>query len=387
MVSALGVGKEDSAARLFSGALPATTSRTLTDGRRVPVLAIWESSTIIPPALKPFDCRNNRIAAMTLAQIREAVERALSQFGPDRVGVVVGSSTSSLEATERAVRAFAQSGVHPPDYHFDRQHAMGALSSFLAARSGARGPAYTVSTACSSAAKALLCAKGLIETGICDAVISGGVDTLCDLTVNGFAALGQVSDERTNPMSAHRRGLNIGEGGALFLLSREDGPLSLAGGGESMDAHHMSAPHPEGRGAAMAMAAALADAGIAAGDVGCINLHGTGTKANDAMESLAVSGIFGDVPCSSTKPFTGHCLGASGAVEAAICAISLQDGKGRLPPHVWDGVVDPQIAPLHLITPGETWQQTGSTAYMLSNSFAFGGNNCALVLRREGGLP
>jgi 3-oxoacyl-[acyl-carrier-protein] synthase-1 len=230
----------------------------------------------------------------------------------------------------------------------------------------------------------MISARDLLATGFCDAVITGGVDTLCDLTLNGFEALAALSRSRCLPMSRNRTGLNIGEGAALMIMTREDGPVRLIGGGESGDAHHMTAPHPEGLGAERAMREALRDARLEPADIAYLNLHGTATPQNDAMEAKAVARIFDAVPTSSTKPLVGHCLGAAGAIEAAFCWLALQADENRvpLPPHIFDGEIDVEIPVPRLVSVGETVLREGPTR-MMSNSFAFGGNNCALIL--EGG--
>jgi 3-oxoacyl-[acyl-carrier-protein] synthase-1 len=245
------------------------------------------------------------------------------------------------------------------------------------------GPAYVHSSACSSSAKALASAARLIRMGLVDAVVTGGVDTLCGFTVAGFSALESVSPVPCNPLGANRKGINLGEGAALFLMSGEPAAVVLCGWGESSDGHHMSAPDPNGGGARIAMNEALRRAGIDAGAIDYINLHGTATVQNDAMESRAVADLFGtQVAVSSTKPFTGHTLGAAGAVEAAFCWLAMQDEneEGVLPPHLRDGERDATLPALNVAQPG---QRLGRPIrYALSNSFAFGGSNAALVFGR-----
>jgi 3-oxoacyl-[acyl-carrier-protein] synthase-1 len=243
------------------------------------------------------------------------------------------------------------------------------------------------SSACSSSGKALASAARLIRMGLCDAVVTGGVDTLCEFTVAGFAALESVSTAVCNPMSIHRNGINIGEGAALFLMTAEapaiGAGVALLGWGESSDGHHMSAPDPTGRGARLAIEQALDRAGIDAAQVDYINLHGTATKQNDAMESGVIAALFGlAVPVSSTKPFTGHTLGAAAAVEAALCWLVMQDdnAEGRLPPHLWDGAADPALPALNLVAQGGALGRPAR--HVLSTSFAFGGSNAALLLGR-----
>lgn len=328
--------------------------------------------------------RNNALLLAALQPIRAAVDTARERFGPLRVAIVLGTSTSGVGESEAAwAHRHAQGAL--PAWHDVRQQEIGSGASLLAAELGVLGPAYVISTACSSSAKALASAARLLQAGLADAVVCGGADSLCDFTIAGFAALEAVSDARCNPMSAHRCGINIGEAGALFLMTRErsgDGPaIRLAGWGETSDAHHISAPEPSGRGAEAAMRAALDMAGLAPADIGYLNLHGTATPHNDAMESEAVARVFGlDTPCSSTKPLTGHTLGAAGALEAAIGWLTLQ-GDGALPVHHFDGARDTALPAIRLVQPGE--RLAAAPRAVLSNSFAFGGSNAALVLTRE----
>jgi 3-oxoacyl-[acyl-carrier-protein] synthase-1 len=254
----------------------------------------------------------------------------------------------------------------------------------LAAVLGACGPAYVHSSACASSAKALASAARLILTNICDVVVAGGVDSLCSFTVAGFTALESVSTRRCNPLSRNRDGINIGEGAALFLMSREPAEISLRGWGESSDGYHVSSPDPKGVGARRAMEQALARAGVTAAEIDYINLHGTATLQNDAMEARVVHALFGDrVAVSSTKPMTGHALGAAGAIEAALCWLAMQgdNPSGRLPPHLWDGEHDPALPVLQLAERGSTIGR--HLRWSVSNSFAFGGANATLVMRRE----
>jgi 3-oxoacyl-[acyl-carrier-protein] synthase-1 len=261
---------------------------------------------------------------------------------------------------------------------------MGSVAQFIARLGGLHGPAYTVSTACSAGAKAFASAQSLLTSGFCDAVITGGVDALCDLTLNGFEALSSLSRTISKPMSKNRDGLNIGEGAALFILTRAQGSVQLCGVGESCDAYHMSAPHPEGIGAEAAMRQALHEAHLQPADIHYLNLHGTGTPLNDAMEAKAVRRLFGHVPCSSTKPTVGHCLGAAGAMEIGFCWLALQQGQDgiyELLPHAWDGEPDDTLPALQLVHCGDMLEQR-ETVYFMSNSFAFGGNNCAVIIGR-----
>ena len=219
----------------------------------------------------------------------------------------------------------------------------------------------------------------MIAAGLSDMVVCGGVDTLCDLTLNGFASLEALSGKVSNPLSVNRDGINLGEGIALFVLSAQPSAWRVAGWGESSDAYHISAPDPAGSGAELAARKALNAAGVSARDIGYVHLHGTGTRLNDQMEAGVMSRLFGDdVPVSSTKPMTGHTLAAAGACQAAFCLMGME--RGRLPPHLWDGHADPDLAPLRLAAVGET---APGLRYCYSASYAFGGNNAALILARE----
>ncbi len=294
------------------------------------------------------------------------------------MAVVLGVSTAGLDEGVTAVRQVHAGFGWPAGYDYALQE-MGNAAQCVAQQLGTSGPAYVISTACSSGAKAIATGARLLRSGLADAVVAGGGDALSGFTIAGFSALDAVSAERCNPLSANRKGINIGEGAALFLMGRDEGPVRLAGWGESADAHHMSAPEPGGRGAAEAMQRALARAGVAAADIDYVNLHGTATGQNDAMESLAVHRVLGpDVAVSSTKPLTGHALAAAGAIEAAFAWHTLVDNPaGRLPVHWWDGVVDPALPALRVVAPGAALGRP--VRHVLSNSFAFGGSNAALL--------
>ena len=322
--------------------------------------------------------RSNALLLAALAPLRARIQAAVDRFGPRRVALVLGVSTAGLDEGVTAVRRRQADGVWPAGYDYALQE-MGNAAECVARQLGIAGPAYAISTACSSGAKALATGARLLRSGIVDAVVAGGSDALSGFTIAGFSALDAVAAERCNPLSAHRKGINIGEGAALFLMGRDAGPVRLAGWGESADAHHMSAPEPSGRGAAEAMARALARAGVAAADIDYVNLHGTATEQNDAMESLALERVLGvDVPVSSTKPLTGHALAAAGAIEAAFAWHTLVDNPGgRLPVHWWDGVADPALPALRAVAPGMTLGRP--VRHVLSNSFAFGGSNAALL--------
>jgi 3-oxoacyl-[acyl-carrier-protein] synthase-1 len=385
--SALGRSNAEIASRLFAADRSGIALRDdLVPQRTFPFGTVPGELPEVPPALARYACRNNRLALAALEQIRGELDAALVRYGRARIGVVAGTSTSGVGDAEAAIALRARTGRLGSAFKYD-QLEFGGLGGFLAEVSGARGPAYTLSTACSSGARALASARSLLALGLCDAVICGASDSLCGLTANGFAALGALSARGSNPCSLNRDGLTIGEGAAFFLATREEGGIQLAGVGESSEAHHISAPDPEGKGAEIAMRGALRDAGVAASDIAYLNLHGTGTPQNDPMECGAVARVLGgDVPCSSTKPLFGHALGAAGALEAAVCWLVLNAREGDelpLPPHLYDGERDPACAGVRLARAGER-AHVGAVARVMTNSFGFGGNNCSLVLAREG---
>lgn len=383
VITPLGRGKQAVAQGLFAGSQRGIVARAdLLPARTVEVGAVPESLAPLPATLAVYDSRNNRLMQAALAEIAAAVEDATSRYGRDRIAVILGTSTSGIADGEDALMHYRREGRWPE--HFDyRMQETGSLAEFAARSLGLTGPAYTIATACSSSAKVFASARRLIRAGLVDAAVVGGADTLCRMTLNGFASLEALSKGRCNPFSANRDGITIGEGAAAFLLDREPGPVRLLGVGETSDAHHATAPDPEGRGAAQAMRDALADAELAPETIVYVNLHGTATPLNDAMEAKAIADLFGSrVPCSSTKALTGHMLGAAGGCEAAFLWLTLNsrtNPERLLPPHLWDGVPDPALPALNLVGRGTTFSPSPQTA-MLSNSFGFGGSNMALIL-------
>jgi 3-oxoacyl-[acyl-carrier-protein] synthase-1 len=379
VVCSLGAGKQAVAEALFGAAAHGLHDREgWVPGRALTLGHVVTTLPSLPPELAHRDTRNNRLLMLAAREIETELHAAIARFGVERIGVVIGTSTTGIEEATRSIATRGQTGSWPADYRYADQE-LGAPAAFLAEWLGVAGPAYGISTACTSGARALLTAQRLLDTGLCDAVICGGADTLCRLATNGFHALEATADARCQPFSRLRDGINIGEAAALFLMTRESAPIVFLGGGASSDAHHMSSPEPEGRGASDAMARALSSAGLDAGMIDYVNLHGTATEHNDAMESRAVAATFGrPVPCSSTKALTGHTLGAAGALEAAFCWLALADPQRRLPPHVWDGDADPSLPPL-AFTDGDSRLSPGRR-HLMSNSFAFGGNNASLIL-------
>ena len=330
-----------------------------------------------------FDRRNARLALAAMQHAPDgllpALADAVERYGSDRIGVVIGTSTSGMYETEQAFAHRHEHGRFPDHYHFERQHAWNATADFIRSYLQLGGPCYTISTACSSGSKALIVAQRLIRTGVCDAVIAGGVDSLCRLTCYGFKSLELTAEQPCTPLDRDRNGISLGEGGALMLLERTREALNdrvhLLGCGESSDAHHMTAPHPQGKGALLAMQQALAAAGRDPRQIDYVNLHATGTPQNDRAEMLAMQQLFDDaVQCSGTKGLTGHTLGAAGAIEAAICWLSLQ--QQFRPGTCGLQQVDPEFQRPVISAP----QPRAALRNVMCNNFGFGGNNSSLVL-------
>ncbi|MGF1734842.1 beta-ketoacyl-[acyl-carrier-protein] synthase family protein [Photobacterium satsumensis] len=383
--SALGKTAEHIHFRLNQGSSPdmEAVSGWLNNGSDTVIGKAAGEMPIIPDNLKQYKTSNNQLALSALMQIAQPVQSAIAKYGAERVAVIVGTSTSGIATGEEALDEYFKKGQFPSSYHYSLQE-VGNLGEFVADYLGVNGPVYTVSTACSSSGRVFLSAKRLLNAGIVDAVVVGGADSLCRLTLNGFNGLEALSNSLCIPFSENRQGINIGEAAAFMLLSlsEEDSDnisdvpaVAFLGGGESSDAHHISAPHPEGEGAELAMRKALEDAALSPGNIGYINAHGTATPLNDAMEAKAIYRVFQDrVPVSSTKQLTGHTLGAAGAVEAAICWHILRYGLD-LPKQKSSGKRDPSLAPISLVRSNMKLEHPA----ILSNSFAFGGNNVSLI--------
>ena len=332
--------------------------------------------------LAEFDCRNNRLALLGLRQDRfeQAVDNARRTYGADRIGVLVGTTTSGILETELAYRRRTSSGELPPTLRYRQTQNLFSVSEVVRRRLDLRGPVASISTACSSSAKVFASASRWMETSLCDAVVVGGVDSLCFMTLYGFASLGLLSERPCRPCDAERNGLSIGEAAGFVLLERRsagNGDIDLLGYGESSDAYHMSTPHPEGLGAITAMERALERAEMKPIDIDYVNLHGTGTQANDLAEDRAVVKTFGiHTPCSSTKDRTGHTLGAAGITEAIVAALCLR--HGFIPGTVHTNRIDPLIQSRVMRT-----SESRPLRSVMSNSFGFGGNNCSLILGKR----
>lgn len=362
------------------------------------------SDSVLQPSGARYDMKVVRIENQALNQIAADVELVKQKYGAERIAVCVGSCDNGTEFSVAAHRNYFSEGEFPADYNLEIQGADYA-STMVAEKFGLKGPVNTFSTACSSSAGAIIKGAELILAGLADAAVVGGIDIASDTTLVGFGALEAVSSEITNPLSKNRHGITLGDGAAFFVLTKEDlstmsssgltrESVRLLGWGESSDAYHMTSPDPSGAGAEKAIRRAIERAGIQISDVGYINLHGTGTKLNDSMESKAVAAIFGEnsVPVSSTKAVTGHTLGAAAALEAAICWKALVENKGKnrdnrtLPLQVWDGVKDDELPSLNIVDKNNFGQaasiavESAELKVCLSNSFAFGGANACLAL-------
>ena len=331
--------------------------------------------------LAEFDCRNNRLAQLALEQdgFAQTVLAAREKYGARRIAAILGTSTSGILETEHAYQQRdPQTGALPAGFRFATTHNLYASSDFVRRYLGLEGPAAMVSTACSSSAKVFASAARLMALGLCDAAVVGGVDSLCRNTLYGFASLDLVGREPCRPCDAQRGGISIGEAAGFALLERPEAAathsgVALLGYGESSDAYHMSTPHPEGEGAALAMRRALASAGLEPGAIDYINMHGTASQVNDSMEDKAISAVFGTrTPCSSTKGWTGHALGAAGITEAVIAALCI--GHGFMPGCLNARAIDPNFTSEVLLA-----NRQGRVERVLSNSFGFGGSNASLI--------
>ena len=382
--SALGAGRESHARALLAGA---TGLRKLDFDTSTLDCWLGEVRGFDEPLkgrLAAMDCRNNRLAEFALSQdgFEAAVSASIRRHGAHRIGVFLGTSTAGVHSTELAYRARASDTL--PDWFVLRYtQNVYSLTDFVARRLGLRGPALTISTACSSSAKVFPAARRAIEAGLCDAALVGGVDSLCLTTLYGFNSLQLVSSDICRPADVARNGISIGEAAGFALLdpSTESG-FELLGYGESSDAHHMSTPDPGGRGAAESMLGALSMANLLAADIGYVNLHGTGSAVNDIAECRAIITVFGPgTPCSSTKGWTGHTLGAAGIVESAISLLALE--HGFLPRSLNTLDKDPAIEAAILMETRRIGAREPALRCVLSNSFGFGGSNCSLLFGKS----
>lgn len=382
ITSALGAGREATLAALRAGRgglRPCDFPRAELDTWIGRVPEIEEAQ--FPGAYAPWDCRNNRLARIALEQdgFAAACARARERYGAANVGVFVGTSTAGIEQTERAYRNRRDDGRLPGWFDYDRTQDVYSLAEFTRTYLGLSGPAITISTACSSSAKVFASAWRHLQAGLCRAAVVGGVDTLCLMTLYGFHSLQLVSAAPCRPADIARDGINLGEAGGFALLEwppEASGDLQLLGYGESADAYHMSAPHPEGAGARRAMADALQRADLAPGAIDWVHLHGTGTPANDLAEDKAVRDVFGEgAACSSTKGWTGHTLGAAGIASFAISALAIEEGF--LPASMNTRQVDPELSGDIVLS-----NRDRAVDRVMINAFGFGGSNASLLVGR-----
>ncbi|EAQ0265161.1 beta-ketoacyl-[acyl-carrier-protein] synthase family protein [Salmonella enterica] len=379
MINALGNKVAEVAANLTRGVSPGMRPRAgwLLGFPEAVLGGVDAELPPIPDSFSAHRTRNNQLLLAALAQIQPQVDEAIARYSRDRIAVVMGTSTSGLNEGDAHVN-LSLNQQPSPHWQYPQQE-LGDPSRFLNRWLGLAGPAFTLSTACSSSARAIISGRRLIEAGLADVAIVGGSDTLSRMPVNGFNSLESLSPTLCQPFGRDRSGITIGEGAALMVLTREPQPIALLGVGESSDAWHISAPHPQGEGAIRAITQALNDAGLQPDDVGYINLHGTATPLNDQIESRVVHDLFGErVPCSSTKHLTGHTLGAAGITEAAIATLILQM-QLPLPPQDFNrGEIDPTLPACGVLREA----QPLARPVILSNSFAFGGNNASILLGR-----
>lgn len=367
--SALGTTREACLEALYAGRSGLAASR-FAEPLETALGSIDEALPALPAKLLAYDTRLARMAVLLCEPMQLQLAAAIRRHGASRVGIVVASSTGGLAASEQAIRA----AKLPHTYSFERSHAFYALVQVLRGLSGARGPGYVVSTACSSGNKVFGCAQRLLAAGTLDAVLVGGIDTLCQVTVRGFHSLGILSARPCRPFAHERDGTSIGEGGALFLIERgAEAAVSLCGVGECSDAHHMTQPAPDGSGAAAAMRLALEEAGLDASQIDHVNAHGTGTPLNDAAEARAIELVLGaGVPVVSTKGATGHMLGAGAAMEAVFAIAAIE--RGQIPPSLGCEPRDPQIK----LAIAEA-ARAHACRYVMSNALAFGGSNASVI--------
>ena len=379
MVNALGRTNEEIAVNLTRGVAPGMTHREgwLQNAPDAMLGGVDGELPPLPDAFAAHRSRNNQLLLAALAQIQPAVDEAIARVGRARVAVVLGTSTSGLDEGDVHVD-LTLNGNASTAWQYAQQE-LGDPSRFLSRWLALEGPAFTLSTACSSSARAMISGRRLIDAGLADVAIVGGADTLSRMPVNGFHSLDSFSTSLCQPFARDRCGITIGEGAALMLLTREPQPIALLGIGESSDAYHISAPHPQGEGAIRAIQQALQEAGMTPDDVGYINLHGTATPLNDQIESQVVHRLFGEkTPCSSTKHLTGHTLGAAGITEAALSALILRDDLPLPPQDFSRSPLDPALPRCGVLTTA----QPLARPVILSNSFAFGGNNASILLGR-----
>lgn len=382
IVCSAGIGQQDFYQNLLRpGDSYFTEVEGLSSGRRRFVAEVKAEQDDFPPHMRHHYSRTNQHVFSALLQIRETLDDVLMRYPSHRIGVIMGTCTSGSTEIDRS-RAFEiANGRIPEGYRYDVEF-MDNVADFVRGYLNIAGPSLSVSTACTSSGKAIAMAKRYLDANLLDAVIVGGADSYSKATLNGFDSLASLSEGICLPFGKYRDGINLGEGAAIFVISRDPSEIQLLGAGESSDAYHMSAPDPTAKGPEIAIRFALEMAGVEPDDIGYINLHGTATRANDDMESILVNRVFGDrVPCSSTKNLTGHTLGAASSLELAACVSVLKQNTGEYPVIAQHGnyEIDPALPPINLAGPDVTTRKP----VFLSTSYAFGGSNTCLVVAKK----
>ena len=388
LICCAGQNKDELYSSCLTGYQGGLKMMELFDGKQFPTgLVIPEKHKVVSnsPVKEPSAYAGStkiiKLIEAALEQIQSEIENVISKYSVDRIGVCLGSCDNGSEGSILAHKALLENGAFPADYNLRFQSASFA-AEFIAAKFGLQGPVITTATACASGTSAIIRGAELIRSGFCDAVIAGGADVVSETVLLGFHALDALSENLANPFSKNRKGINLGEGAAFFVLDTvpfaQAENIELLGYGESCDAYHMTAPGIDGAGPANAMKAALANAGIEPSQIGYVNLHGTGTLLNDKAEAIAMKNVFSGLtpPSSSIKPITGHSLGTAGSLETAICWMTLNMKKG-LPLHCWDGEKDEEL-PFHPYT-----NMSEPPSICMNNNFAFGGCNVSLILGRS----
>ncbi len=383
VVCSAGFSIEEVFSKSLEGSNSGLTAYTIPNGKHTYAGHVDETS--LEEASYPFSMKTLKLEETALKDLSSLIGKAISTYGKDRIGVCVGSCDNGSGLSVPAHKHYFETGAFPDDYDLSMQSAS-LPAEYISNKYSLGGPVLGFATACSSGGSALIKGAQFIRSGLCDAVIAGGVDLASDTDITGFGGLEAISDEKTIPFSANRKGINLGDGCGLFLLSKdnlsEEEPVYLLGWGESSDASHMTAPKADGSGAAAAMAKALKHAGLDENDIDYINLHGTGTHLNDSMEALAVKTVFPhrfeEIPVSSTKGIMGHTLGAAGAIEAALCYQIVHIGSSLLPVHVFDGARESEMPHLNFVLREKGLKNPAKIC--LSNSFAFGGCNVSLII-------
>ena len=381
IICCLGASKTEVYSNLISGSQKGIISQSdFIPQKTLKLGTVTENLPEIPKNFSAYNTRCNQLLLAAYLQIEEYAKTAIKNYGKDRIGIVIGTGTTGIAEVEQALLYYGEKNHYLDSFDY-RFLSLGNPAEFLFKYLDLSSIYCTVSTACSSSAKAFVTARNLIQSDLCDIVIVGGVDVLSKLTVNGFYALEAISENICNPFSKNNDGITLGEGASIFILGKEETCIELLGIGESSDAHHVTSPDPTGLGAQVSMKKALEDAGVLLSEIDYLNLHGTGTNLNDQMESTAVHTLFKNnvPPCSSTKPLTGHTLGAAGAIELGLCWLTLSDinKKKYLPPHIWDGQFCEEYSPIRLT---KKKSEIESIKNCMSNSFAFGGSNVTLII-------